>query len=149
MDAFAETAIVEHRLSFVDQGKQTSVLCFRLLQANGRCRFPLVPFLRLNHDIVTYDTRLTRAESHLMSKYQMKLFIHIQCPTSVNPWICLSIFMQINIGLDMGIERNIFKKKYFLYRISYSSDIRLVRYIKKGRLWTSFPIRYWDMRAEV
>jgi hypothetical protein len=42
---FAETAIVaDYRSSFADQGKQTSVLRFRLQQTNGRYRFPLVPF---------------------------------------------------------------------------------------------------------
>ncbi len=30
MGMFVETAIVDYRLSFADQGKQTSVFCFRL-----------------------------------------------------------------------------------------------------------------------
>jgi hypothetical protein len=35
MGTFAETAIVNFRLSFADQGKQTSVFCFRLQQTSG------------------------------------------------------------------------------------------------------------------
>ncbi len=42
METFPETANVDYRLSFADQGKQTFVL--RLRQTNGSCRFPLVPF---------------------------------------------------------------------------------------------------------
>ncbi len=42
MGTFAETAIVDYGLSFADQGKQTSVLRFRMQQTNGglRLRFP-------------------------------------------------------------------------------------------------------------
>jgi hypothetical protein len=40
----AETAIIDYRLKFADQGKQTSFLCFRLQQTNRNCRFPLIPF---------------------------------------------------------------------------------------------------------
>ncbi len=54
---FAETANVDCRSSFADQGKQTSAFCFpfaenqrkfafsvfRLQHTNGSCRFPLVP----------------------------------------------------------------------------------------------------------
>jgi hypothetical protein len=36
---FAETAIVEYRLSFAEQGKPTSVFRFRLQQTNGSCHF--------------------------------------------------------------------------------------------------------------
>jgi hypothetical protein len=35
MGTFAETANVDYRLSFADQGKQTFVLRFRLQQTNG------------------------------------------------------------------------------------------------------------------
>jgi hypothetical protein len=35
MGMFAEIAIVDCRLSFANQGKQTSVFCFRLQQTNG------------------------------------------------------------------------------------------------------------------
>jgi hypothetical protein len=35
-----ETAIVNYRLSFADQGKKTSVLSFRFQQTNGRLPFP-------------------------------------------------------------------------------------------------------------
>jgi hypothetical protein len=56
---FAKTANIVLRLSFADQGKQTSIFhffpfvanklkfaffVFHLQQTNGRCRFPLVPF---------------------------------------------------------------------------------------------------------
>jgi hypothetical protein len=41
MGTFAETAIVNYRLSFAYQGKQTPVLLFRLQQTNKRF---LVPF---------------------------------------------------------------------------------------------------------
>jgi hypothetical protein len=44
MCAFAETAIVDYRLSFADQGKQTSVIHFRLHQTKTevfRFRFPI------------------------------------------------------------------------------------------------------------
>jgi hypothetical protein len=53
MVTFAETVIVDYRLSFADQGKQTSVFHFHLQQTNGSlpfkktnrsCRFPSVPF---------------------------------------------------------------------------------------------------------
>jgi hypothetical protein len=51
---FAETAIVDYRLSFAGQGKQTSVFrfpqtekfaisIFRLQETNRSCRFPPVP----------------------------------------------------------------------------------------------------------
>jgi hypothetical protein len=40
MGMFAETAIVDYRLSFVDQGKQTSVFHFRFQQTNGGLLFP-------------------------------------------------------------------------------------------------------------
>jgi hypothetical protein len=39
MGTFAETAIVDYRLSFADQWKQTSVLRFRLQQTNGSLLF--------------------------------------------------------------------------------------------------------------
>jgi hypothetical protein len=41
MDTFAETAIVDYRLSFADQGKQTSVFLFYLQQTNGSLPFLL------------------------------------------------------------------------------------------------------------
>jgi hypothetical protein len=40
MDKFAETAIIDYRLSFADQGKQISVFRFRLQQTNGNLPFP-------------------------------------------------------------------------------------------------------------
>jgi hypothetical protein len=40
MDTLAETAIVNYRLSFADQGKQTSVFRFRLQRTNGNLPFP-------------------------------------------------------------------------------------------------------------
>jgi hypothetical protein len=36
--------IVNYRLSFADQGKQTSVCRFRQEQTNGKCRFQFFPF---------------------------------------------------------------------------------------------------------
>jgi hypothetical protein len=52
MDAFAEIAIVDYRLSFVDLVKQASDFRFRLQQTKGSlpipfsiCCFPLVMFL--------------------------------------------------------------------------------------------------------
>ncbi len=39
MGTFAETAIVNYCWSFVDQGRQTSILCFRLRQTNGTLLF--------------------------------------------------------------------------------------------------------------
>ncbi len=44
MDTFAETAIVDHCLSFVDQEKQTSVLRFRLEQTNKSMSLPFSIF---------------------------------------------------------------------------------------------------------
>jgi hypothetical protein len=54
MGAFAETGIVDYHLSFADQGKQTSVLRFRLqqqmevshfrLQKKQKLAFSVVPF---------------------------------------------------------------------------------------------------------
>jgi hypothetical protein len=38
MGTFDETAIVDYRLLFADQGKQTSI--FRLQETNGSCCFP-------------------------------------------------------------------------------------------------------------
>jgi hypothetical protein len=43
----AETAIVDYRLSFADQGKQTFVFCFRLQQTNGSFPFSF-PFEQAN-----------------------------------------------------------------------------------------------------
>ncbi len=40
MGTFAETTIVDYRLLFTDHGKQTSVFCFHLQQANGSLAFP-------------------------------------------------------------------------------------------------------------
>jgi hypothetical protein len=40
MGAFVGTAIVEYRLSFSDQGKQTSIFHFCLQQTNGSLPFP-------------------------------------------------------------------------------------------------------------
>jgi hypothetical protein len=40
MSTFAETAIVNYRLSFAEQVKQMSIFCFRLLQTNGSLPFP-------------------------------------------------------------------------------------------------------------
>jgi hypothetical protein len=40
MGTLAETANVDYRLSFADQGKQTSVFRFRLQQTNGSFPFP-------------------------------------------------------------------------------------------------------------
>jgi hypothetical protein len=39
MGKIAETAIVDYRLSFANQGKQISVFHFRLQQANGNFPF--------------------------------------------------------------------------------------------------------------
>jgi hypothetical protein len=39
MDTMAETAIVDYRLSFADQGKQTTVFRFHLQQINGSLLF--------------------------------------------------------------------------------------------------------------
>jgi hypothetical protein len=39
MGTFAETAIIDYRLSFADLGKETSVLRFRLQQTNGSLLF--------------------------------------------------------------------------------------------------------------
>jgi hypothetical protein len=44
MDTFAETAIVDHCLSFVIQEKQTSVLRFRLEQTNRSMSLPFSIF---------------------------------------------------------------------------------------------------------
>jgi hypothetical protein len=47
MSTFSETAIVDYRLSFADQGKQTSVFRFNLQQTKLEVysfRFPFVPF---------------------------------------------------------------------------------------------------------
>jgi hypothetical protein len=38
MGNFAETAIVDYRLSFADQGKKTSIYRFRLQQQTDVCR---------------------------------------------------------------------------------------------------------------
>jgi hypothetical protein len=43
MGTFAETAIVDFRLSFASQGKQTSVFRFHLQQTNRSLPFPF-PF---------------------------------------------------------------------------------------------------------
>jgi hypothetical protein len=40
MDTFAETTIVDYRLSIADQGKKTPVFSFRLKQTNGSLPFP-------------------------------------------------------------------------------------------------------------
>jgi hypothetical protein len=40
MGTFAETAILDNRLSFADQGKQTPVFRFRLQQTKGSLTFP-------------------------------------------------------------------------------------------------------------
>jgi hypothetical protein len=40
MGKFAETEIIGYRLSFADQGKQTSIFSFRLQQINGSLPFP-------------------------------------------------------------------------------------------------------------
>jgi hypothetical protein len=62
MGTFAETANVDYRLSFADQGKQTaifhfrlrkqrkfSIFVFRLQQTNRSCRFPLVQFSQIEN----------------------------------------------------------------------------------------------------
>jgi hypothetical protein len=40
MVTFAKTAIVDYRLSFANQGKQTSIFHFHLQQTNGSLPFP-------------------------------------------------------------------------------------------------------------
>jgi hypothetical protein len=40
MGTFAEAAIVDYRLLFAAQGKQTSVFSFRLQRTKGRLLFP-------------------------------------------------------------------------------------------------------------
>jgi hypothetical protein len=40
IDGFAETAIVDYRLSFADQGKQTSIFLYRLQQTIESFPFP-------------------------------------------------------------------------------------------------------------
>jgi hypothetical protein len=40
MGTFAETLIVDYRLSFADQEKQKSIFRFRLQQTNGSWPFP-------------------------------------------------------------------------------------------------------------
>jgi hypothetical protein len=44
MGTFAETAVVDYRLSFADQGKRTSVFRYCLQQTNGGCHFTIVQF---------------------------------------------------------------------------------------------------------
>jgi hypothetical protein len=59
MGTFAETAIVDYRLSFADQGKKTSIYRFRLQQQTEVCRnrFPFasykqkLPFLDINTSV--------------------------------------------------------------------------------------------------
>jgi hypothetical protein len=46
MGRFAETAIVGYRLSFADQGKQTSVFHFLLQQTNRSLPFPLSVYIK-------------------------------------------------------------------------------------------------------
>jgi hypothetical protein len=40
MGRYADTAIVDYRLSFADQGKQTFIFCFLLQQTNRSLPFP-------------------------------------------------------------------------------------------------------------
>ncbi len=51
MGTFAETAIIVYRLSFVDQGKQTSVFRFNLQQTNGSFNFPFSIFAVNKHKL--------------------------------------------------------------------------------------------------
>jgi hypothetical protein len=39
MGTFAETELVDYRLSFTNQGKQTSIFCFCMQQTNGSLLF--------------------------------------------------------------------------------------------------------------
>jgi hypothetical protein len=39
MGTLADTANIDYRLSFVDQGKQIFIFCFRLQQTNGSLSF--------------------------------------------------------------------------------------------------------------
>jgi hypothetical protein len=54
MGTLTETAIGDYRLSFADQGKQTSIFHFCLQQTNGSCFFLSVP-LSIYGDIETLN----------------------------------------------------------------------------------------------
>jgi hypothetical protein len=45
MGTFAEIAIVDYRLSFADQGKQTSIFRFRLQQTNRSLPFSFAVYI--------------------------------------------------------------------------------------------------------
>jgi hypothetical protein len=57
MGTFTETAVVDYRLMFADQGKQTSVFRFRSNDQMEACRFPFLfaanklklPFSAITH----------------------------------------------------------------------------------------------------
>jgi hypothetical protein len=53
MSTFAETAIVNHRLSFANQGKQTSFFCFRLPKTNGSLPFPFSVCRKQSDDAIS------------------------------------------------------------------------------------------------
>jgi hypothetical protein len=46
MGNLAEKTVVGYRQSYADQGKQTSVFCFRLQQTNGTLPFPFSVYNR-------------------------------------------------------------------------------------------------------
>jgi hypothetical protein len=52
MGTFSETAIVDYRLSFADQRKQTTVFRFRLRQTKGSLPFTLSVFRKQTEVVV-------------------------------------------------------------------------------------------------
>ncbi len=60
-------AIVDHRLSFTDQGKQTSIFRFRLLQPNAV--FHKIPVLRI---------RIEKMRMRIQEKFSMLMRIRMR-----------------------------------------------------------------------
>jgi hypothetical protein len=77
MGTFAETAIVDYRLSCADQGKQTSNFCFRLQQRKLSCHFlfVLLAVFRKHGDI---DMEIWR---HINGYIEMETWKHVEMET--------------------------------------------------------------------
>jgi hypothetical protein len=70
MGTFAKTAIVSHRLSFADQGKQTSAFRLSLQQTNGSLPF-LLSVCNKQTEIVSH-TQLSITTSQYQEKHTQK-----------------------------------------------------------------------------
>jgi hypothetical protein len=96
MGTFAKTANVDDcRLSFANQGKQTSIFHFRLQQTNGRCHFPLVSYLNIYTENGTiYIIYCIYICTQIPINIHIHIHIHIRVQYIIHSYTYINIYAQ-------------------------------------------------------